>query len=187
MPCTVVRGSRLYLLFSYSRLFALVDVFVRKSEYLRGVLAQPAGFGIDAGLYPDEVDVFEVGGLSVLIDRVRDFEIDLHGACCGIVVLRKTVVAEIVGVAPVVFAIDPVGAVARLVVGAALQAGTVKRIAVRADPRRVVAGLVVVLFQVVDLALDALVVLPLYVGSRVGRPVNCRRFSRHSLLIGLEK
>ena len=40
-----------------------------------------------------------------------------------------------------------------------------------------------VLFQVVDLALDALVVLPLYVGSRVGRPVIGDRVILNGLLL----
>ena len=100
-----------------------------------------------------------------------------------IFVVRKPVFAEVVGIPPIVGVVDPVGAVARLVVGAAFEAGSVEDVTLGIDPVGVVAGLVVVRFQIVDLAADAAIVAPLHRSARIGRAVVSDRIVPESLLL----
>ena len=104
-----------------------------------GLLAGPAALGLYSALYLDEIDVGQVGGLSVPADCVGDAELVDVG-------IRP---APVVGVAPVERVTDPKGAVAVLVDEAVFEAGAAQGIAVSRNPEREICLLTVVCGDIV--------------------------------------
>ena len=116
-----------------------VDVQIADEGQFGGLLSGPAALGLYSALYLDEIDVGQVGGLSVPADCVGDAELVDVG-------IRP---APVVGVAPVEGVAYPKGTVAVLVDEAVFEAGTAQGIAVSRNPEREIGLLTVVCGDIV--------------------------------------